>query len=292
MRRGQPRSVSFRGDPGGARRRPLLRFLGSVRSHWETGASRSASREGRGNRPCDAFGNLPSRQGAKPGRDQPGGCVERVRKETEVPAQNRFLERLQNGPAIVGDGGMGALLSAGVPRLRPREEATLRAPEAVVSLHVSFINAGAELIETNSFGANRRKLAHDFLEDELEKINSTAVKLAREAREMTGRDVFIGGAIGPIGEVTASRLRRELFAEQAAILEGRGADLFMLETFYDLDELVDAVEALRGVSALPIVALLTFDEGAETLAGVTAREAGDRLAELAVAAMGANHGAG
>src|SRR5215471_10547825 len=118
----------------------------------------------------------------------------------EVPAKNRFLERLETGPAIVGDGGMGALLSAAVPRLRSPEEANLRSPEAVVSLHVSFINAGAELIETNSFGANRRKLAASFLENELERINSTGVKLAREAREVAGRDVFIGGAIGPIGE--------------------------------------------------------------------------------------------
>src|SRR5213594_2176613 len=85
---------------------------------------------------------------------------------------------------------MGALITAAVPRLRCPEEANLRAPDAVISLHVSFINAGAELIETNSFGANRRKLAHHFLEDELERINSTAVKLAREAREIAGRDVL------------------------------------------------------------------------------------------------------
>jgi methionine synthase / methylenetetrahydrofolate reductase (NADH) len=213
-----------------------------------------------------------------------------------VPAQaqsrNRFLERLSSGPAIVGDGGMGALLSAAVPRLRSPEEANLRAPEAVVSLHVSFINAGAELIETNTFGANRRKLAHHFLEDDLEAINSAGVKLARDAREMTGRDVFIGGAIGPLGEPATSRVRRDLFAEQAAILEGRGADLFMVETFYDLEEVTDAVEAVRSASSLPIVALLTFDESAETLAGVTAAEAAARLAELDVAAMGANHGAG
>jgi methionine synthase / methylenetetrahydrofolate reductase (NADH) len=206
--------------------------------------------------------------------------------------RNRFLERLENGPVIVGDGGMGALLSAAVPRLRCPEEANLRAPEAVVSLHVSFINAGAELVETNTFGANRRKLAHHFLEDELERINSTAVKLARDAREVTGRDAFIAGSIGPIGEAATSRVRRELFAEQAAVLEGRGADLFMIETFYDLEEVVDAVEAVRGTSSLPIVALLTFDEGAETLAGVTAEEAAARLRELDVAAIGANHGAG
>src|SRR5436190_934299 len=210
----------------------------------------------------------------------------------EVPAQNRFLERLENGPAIVGDGGMGALLSAAVPRLRSPEEANLRAPEAVVSLHVSFINAGAELIETNTFGANRRKLAHNFLEDDLEALNSAGVKLAREAREVTGREVFIGGSIGPLGEPAASRVRRELFAEVAAVLDGRGVDLFMVETFYDLEEVVDAVEAVRSVSSLPIVALLTFDESAETLAGVTAAEAAERLAELDVAAVGANHGAG
>ena len=205
---------------------------------------------------------------------------------------SRFLERLANGPTIVGDGGMGALISAAVPRLRCPEEANLRAPDAVVSLHVGFINAGAELIETNSFGANRRKLSQHFLEDELEEINSTAVKLARNARETTGRDVFIGGSIGPLGEPATSRVRRELFAEQAQVLEGRGADLLMIETFYDLDELVDAIEGARSVSGLPIVALMTFDEGAETLAGVTAREAAERLADLDVAAIGANHGAG
>src|ERR1700761_9810825 len=107
-----------------------------------------------------------------------------------------FETRLRGGPPIVADGGMGSWLTAAVPRLRTPEEANLRAPEAVVSLHVSFIEAGAELIETNTFGANRRKLAAHYLEDELERINSTAVKLAREAREMTGKDVFIGGAMG------------------------------------------------------------------------------------------------
>jgi len=187
---------------------------------------------------------------------------------------------------------MGALLSAAVPRLRSPEEANLRAPDAVVSLHVSFINAGSELIETNTFGANRRKLSHHFLEDDLETINSAGVKLARDAREMTGRDVFIGGSIGPLGEPATSRVRRELFAEQAAVLDGRGVDLFMVETFYDLEEAVDAIEAVRSASSLPIVALLTFDESAETLAGVTAAEAAARLMELDIAAIGANHGAG
>jgi homocysteine S-methyltransferase len=205
---------------------------------------------------------------------------------------SRLEDRLKDGPPLVGDGGMGSLLTAAVPRLRTPEEANLRAPEAVVSLHVSFIEAGAELIETNSFGANRRKLAGHYLEDDFERINSTAIKLARDAREMSGRDVFIGGSIGPLGEAATPEKRRELFAEQAEILDGRGADLLILETFYDLEELSDAIAAVRTVSGLPVIALLTFDEDAATLAGVTARQAAERLAALEVAAFGANHGAG
>jgi methionine synthase / methylenetetrahydrofolate reductase(NADPH) len=206
----------------------------------------------------------------------------------------RFLERLENGPVIVADGGMGALITSAVPRLRCPEEANLRAPETVVSLHVGYIKAGAELIETNTFGANRRKLAAHYLEDEFEAINSTAARLAREAREISGKEVFIGGSIGPLGELGERAVgdRGGLFAEQATVLEGRGADLFVIETFFDLVELETAVEAVRAVSSLPIVALLTFDEEAETLAGVTARDAARRLADLDVVAIGANHGAG
>jgi homocysteine S-methyltransferase len=205
---------------------------------------------------------------------------------------SRFLDRLASGPPVVADGGMGALISAAVPRLRSPEEANLRAPQAVVSLHLGFINAGAELIETNSFGANRRKLSVHYLEDELEAINSTAVRLAREAREVAGRDIFIAGSVGPLGESATQRVRTDLFAEQALVLEGRGVDLFVVETFFDLEELEDAILAVRSVSSLPIVALMTFDETAETLAGVTARESAERLNGLDVAAIGANHGAG
>ena len=207
---------------------------------------------------------------------------------------NRFHERLATGPIVVGDGGMGVLISSAVPRLRCPEEANIRSPESVVTLHTSFIRAGADLIETNTFGANRRKLAHQYLEEEFERINGAAVKLAREAREVSGRDVFIAGSIGPLGDLPGvpPEQRGEVFAEQAQLLDGRGVDLFMIETFYELDELVTAIEAVRSVSSLPIVATLTFDEGAETLAGVTAAEAAERLRPLDLAAIGANHGAG
>jgi methionine synthase / methylenetetrahydrofolate reductase (NADH) len=204
-----------------------------------------------------------------------------------------FLKRLSDGPPICCDGGMGALITSAVPRLRCPEEANVRAPESVVSVHLAFIRAGAELVETNTFGANRQKLALHFLEDELEQINSTAVKLAREAREVSGRNVFVAGSIGPLGDVgDAEDTRHQTFAEQAEVLEGRGVDLFMIETFYDLEELETAIDAVRSVSPLPIVALLTFDEEGETLAGVTAARAAERLRGLGVAAIGANHGAG
>jgi methionine synthase I (cobalamin-dependent)/5,10-methylenetetrahydrofolate reductase len=205
----------------------------------------------------------------------------------------RFEQRLESGPIVVGDGGMGVLVTSAVPRLRCPEEANLKAPESVVTLHTSFIRAGADLIETNTFGANRRKLSQLYLDDELERINSAGVKLAREARDVAGREVFIAGSIGPLGDLAVSPAQRqEMFAEQAALLDGRGIDLFMVETFYDLNELDAAIDAVRSVSSLPIVATLTFDEGAETLAGVTGAQAAERLRPLNLAAIGANHGAG
>jgi homocysteine S-methyltransferase len=206
---------------------------------------------------------------------------------------SRFLERLLGGPPVVADGGMGALLASAVPGLRCPEEANLRAPESVLEVHLGFIRAGAELIETNSFGANRAKLARNFLTEELEAINAAAVRVAREAREVSGQDVFIAGSIGPVGDVELRGLETgELVAEQARILEGRGVDLFMVETFFDLEELERALAAVRSVSALPVVALLTFDADGETLAGVTAEQAAERLRPLGLAAFGANHGAG
>ncbi|MGH3009981.1 MAG: bifunctional homocysteine S-methyltransferase/methylenetetrahydrofolate reductase [Gaiellaceae bacterium] len=206
---------------------------------------------------------------------------------------SRFLERLESGPPIVADGGMGALLASAVPGLRCPEEANLRAPESVLEVHLGFIRAGAELIETNTFGANRAKLARHFLADETEAINAAGVRVAREAREVAGRDVFIAGSIGPAGDVELRGLEpAELVAEQATVLEGRGVDLFMVETFFDLDALEASVAVIRSVSSLPIVALLTFDADGETLAGVTPEEAAARLRPLGLAAFGANHGAG
>jgi methionine synthase / methylenetetrahydrofolate reductase(NADPH) len=208
---------------------------------------------------------------------------------------SRALERLNEGGVIVADGGTGALLTAAVSRLRCPEEANLKAPEAVVKVHLGFISAGAELIEANTFGANRRKLSAQLLDDRLEEIVESGVKLAREARDVSGSPVLIAGSIGPLGDLEGSHGAENVydaFHEQARLLEGRGVDLFMVETFFDLEELETAIQAVRDVSSLPVVAQLTFDEDAETLAGVSARDAVDRLRVLGVVAIGANCGVG
>ena len=207
----------------------------------------------------------------------------------------RALGRLEEGRVIVADGGTGALITAAVPRLRCPEEANLKAAEAVIDVHLGFIRAGAELIEANTFGANRRKLSALLLDDRLDAIVEAGVRLAREARDVSGRPVLIAGSIGPLGDLAGSdgaEDAAEVFREQARLLEGRGVDLFMVETFFELDELVTAIEAVHSVSSLPVVAQLTFDEDAETLAGVRAREAVARLRDLHVAAIGANCGLG
>jgi methionine synthase / methylenetetrahydrofolate reductase(NADPH) len=208
---------------------------------------------------------------------------------------SRAQERLDEGRVIVADGGTGALITAAVPRLRCPEEANLKAPEAVVGIHLGFIRAGAKLIEANTFGANRRKLSAQLLDDRLEEILEAGVRLAREARDVSGQPVLVAGSIGPLGDLAASDGAEDagdVFREQARILEGRGVDLYMVETFFELEELVTAIEAVRSVSSLPLVAQLTFDEDAETLAGVRAGEAVARLRDLGVAAVGANCGLG
>ena len=191
--------------------------------------------------------------------------------------RTRSLERLAKGPPICCDGGMGALIASAVAALRCPEEANIRAPESVVDLHLGFIRAGAELIETNTFGGNRRKLASHFLENELEAINSAGVKLARDAREISGKEVFIAGSIGPLGDVgdaedsgsTARRAGGRARRTRRRPVHGR--DVLRPRRARARDR----GRAQR--SPLPVVALMTFDEDAETLGGVKAAAAAERL---------------
>ena len=173
-----------------------------------------------------------------------------------------FQQRLENA-VLVADGAMGTMLFEAVGMQRCFEELNLTQPEAVLRVHQAYVQAGAQIIETNTFGANRSKLGPLGLADKLAAINHRGVKIAREAREAAAHEVLIAGSIGPvsIAPVSGDLPRDEILAtyhEQASALEERGVDFFILETFSHLEVLLLAVEAIRSFSSLPIVAQMTF----------------------------------
>jgi homocysteine S-methyltransferase len=203
-----------------------------------------------------------------------------------------FKQRLQDA-ILIADGAMGSLLHETVGAQRCFEELNLTEPEVIARVHRSYIEAGAQIIETNTFAANRMKLAPLGLAEQVARINSAGVKIARDVRDTSGREVLVAGSIGPLG--VARHMRplstdelREAFREQAAALEERGVDLFVLETFSDADELTGAIEAIRSFSVLPIVAQMTFSEEGTTLGGARPEEVVGRLAGLDIQALGAN----
>src|SRR5208337_1972745 len=157
----------------------------------------------------------------------------------------------------------------------------------------SYIEAGAQIIETNTFGANRFKLAPVGLGDDVQRLNSRGVKIAREARESAAREVLIAGSIGPLGiGVQARHPEPEqilaVFHEQALALEERGVDLFVLETFSYIEELLLAIDAIRSFSSLPIVAQLTYSEECTIYGDLTPLLAAAMLKEKNIQAVGAN----
>jgi len=163
-----------------------------------------------------------------------------------------FLDRL-NQDVLLADGAMGTVLYArGVPFDRCFDELNLSAPDIVRGIHRDYIESGAELIETNTFGANRFKLSTHNLERRLAEINRAGALVARDAVQASGRPVVVAGSMGPIGRpmaplgtVTPEEIR-DAFAEQAAALVEGHADVLILETFTDLAELVEAVRQELG----------------------------------------------
>lgn len=204
-----------------------------------------------------------------------------------------FSSRLKDA-ILVADGAMGSQLNESALPQRCFEELNITQPEAVFRVHKEYIDAGAQIIETNTFGANRLKLTAAGLgEEEVQRINSRGVKIAREAREGAPREVLIAGSIGPLGVVRqirdiATEEMIAVFTEQAQALEERGVDLFFLETFSDLDELLAAVTAIRFFSNLPIVAQMTFSEDGTASGGVTAADAASKLSARNVQVIGTN----
>jgi homocysteine S-methyltransferase len=190
---------------------------------------------------------------------------------------------------------MGSLLYArGVSYEQCFDALNLSQQELITNIHSEYINAGAEVIETNSFGANRAKLEAYNLGDRVREINVRAVRLAREAREISGQPIFVAGAVGPTGRPLQApdehRLIevRAIFQEQIEALQVGGADLLILETFSSLAELRQAILAAKEVGGLPIVAQMSFYEDGHTLSGQSAARVAAVLTDMGVDVMGAN----
>jgi methionine synthase I (cobalamin-dependent)/5,10-methylenetetrahydrofolate reductase len=203
-----------------------------------------------------------------------------------------FLERVA-GEVLVGDGAIGTMLYAkGVALEANFEHLNLVRPELVLELHKEYIAAGAQVIETNSFGANYVKLAAIGLGGKVAEINRQGALIARRAAR--GHDVFVAGSLGPLGrgkgELTPDEVR-ECFRIQAAALAEGGVDLLILETFAELEELEWAVAAAKE-TGLTVVSNLAFGEGARVAGGIEAEAAALRLVAAGADLVGANCGAG
>lgn len=185
-----------------------------------------------------------------------------------------FLDAVERRP-LLADGAMGTLLrERGVPANACLDEQNLSNPELVQTVHHDYLTAGAEIIETNTFGASAPRLRAFGLAEKLREINRRGVELAREATRECGHLAFVAGAIGPLGVGLASggdltlRQARRAFAEQAAVLAEAGVDLIMFETFASLAEAREAVLAARQeAEGLPIVIQLTFQRDGRTMTG-------------------------
>jgi homocysteine S-methyltransferase len=192
-----------------------------------------------------------------------------------------FIQAIADEHVYLFDGAMGTMLYAkGVFINKCYDELNLRNPEIVAEVHKQYVRAGAEIIETNTYGANRIKLRSFGIEDELRAINERGAALAREA---AGDSVFVAGAIGPLGiriepyGPTSLAEAREYFREQAAALRDAGVDLFVLETMSNIAEIEQGIAAIRDVCSLPIVAQMTIGNDGRTVYGDMPRTIAQRL---------------
>lgn len=212
-----------------------------------------------------------------------------------MPSQNLFNEWLASGEPILADGAMGTMLHArGISFNVCFDDLNLSQPTLVADIHRAFLDAGSQIIETNSFGANRYKLAEHGLEQRVAEINAAAVNLARQAVAVSDKDALVAGSIGPLGVRLApfGRVKPEqayeAYYEQIEALIQAGADLLIIETQNDLYEIREAIRAARAISDLPVIATLTFTRDDRTLLGDSPRRVAQALVESGAQVIGAN----
>ena len=207
-----------------------------------------------------------------------------------------FRDLLAGDGVFVFDGAIGTrFYDKGVYINRSYDELNLTSPDLVREVHDEYVRAGADIIETNTFGATRHKLQAYGLENKLKEINIAAAQIARKS---AGEDVFVAGAIGPLDlriepyGPTSFDEAKEMFAEQVnALLEG-GVDLFLLETFSDLSEIQQAIRAVKELCDLPIIAQMTIQTDGKTIFGADVEIVAKRLDQYGADVIGLNCGVG
>ncbi len=210
--------------------------------------------------------------------------------------QRDLFKFIESNRFVLGDGAMGTMLqqmgltTGGAPELWNVER-----PDIIRKIYQSYVDAGSQIIETNTFGGTRYRLALHNLQDRVYELNYAGASLARE---VAGDDIFVAGSMGPTGELMQPmgeltyEAAIDAFAEQAKALADGGVDLFLIETMSDLNEVKAAVEGCQRVSALPIAATMTFDTNYHTMMGVSPAQAMRELAAMGVKIIGANCGNG
>ena len=189
---------------------------------------------------------------------------------------------------------MGTMLMASGVKARCPEELNLISPETVRAVHSAYVEAGANVVTTNSFGGSRHKLSKCDMVDMASEVNRAAARIAREA---AGEETLVAGSIGPLGELLqpfgliAEEGALAAFKEQAEALAEGGVDFFIVETMFDLTEATSAVRAAAS-TGLPVMATMTFDSGGRTMMGVSPKTAAQALREAGAAIVGANCGVG
>jgi 5-methyltetrahydrofolate--homocysteine methyltransferase len=207
-----------------------------------------------------------------------------------------LLERLAEGGTLIADGAMGTLLMAkGLEPGSPPEAWNTAHPQRIADVHRAYIEAGSQIVLTNTFGGSRIKLAKAGMGDRAAELNRAAAVLALEA---AGGDAFVAGDIGPCGEMMAPLGELEFaeavgnFAQQAKALAESGVDLLWVETMMDLEEARAAVAGAKQASDLPVFCTMSFGPGGRTIMGISAAQALEALKPLGLAAFGANCGEG
>lgn len=195
------------------------------------------------------------------------------------------------------DGAMGTeMFARGLEAGAPPELWNVEQPDRVADVHQAYVDAGSDVFLTNSFGGTSFRLQLHDLQDRVEELNEAAARIGRTVADGCDRTVLVAGSMGPTGELLepmgalTPATCAEAFARQAAGLTAGGADLLWIETMSHLGEIEAAVHGARSVSDLPIVTTLSFDTAGRTMMGVTGEQAVTTLAELGVAAVGANCG--